>query len=354
MYNFPANAKAALIGVGTYLHPSFASLPATVRDAQAVAAMLADSNRCGYLPANVDVLTEEKATAADIRTALKGLAKATTTDSTVFVFFSGHGGRMLFNGTWHSYLCPREADPSFLSQTAISGDEFSALLAAVPARQLLVMLDACHAAGAVELKAPDGTPMWKAGLPEEYYESLSLGSGRVIIASSKETQYSYVRQQGDLSLFTHHLCEALGGKAAVRGDGLIRVLDVFHHVNEAVQADQPSQTPILKVKDMDLNFAIALDRGGKSVGLSPSASPIVAIREQIIRNPLTGAQKLSLYLTGHPEWADKRTKVDLRRSELEQIQQNLELFGPDPAEKVAKNRVVYSLLSVCLELERVE
>jgi hypothetical protein len=216
------------------------------------------------------------------------------------------------------------------------------------------MLDACHAAGAAELKAPDGTLMWKAGLPDEYYASLSLGSGRVIIASSKETQYSYVRQQGDLSLFTYHLCEALGGKAAVRGDGLIHVLDVFHHVNEAVQADQPSQTPILKVKDLDLNFAIALDRGGKSAGVSPSASPFAAIREQIVKNPLIGAHKLSLLLASHTQWADKRTKVDLRRSELEQIEHNLDLFGPDPAEKAAKNRVVYSLLSVCLELERIE
>ena len=64
--------------------------------------------------------------------------------------------------------------------------------------------------------------------------------------------------QGDLSLFTHHLRDALGGKAAVRGDGLIHVLDVFHYVNEAVQADEHKQTPILKVKDLDLNFAIAV------------------------------------------------------------------------------------------------
>lgn len=352
MPSFPANARALLIGVGDYLHPRFASLPATVRDAEAIAAVLADSNRCGYLSDNVEVLTGEKATAADIRTALKRLAKATDTDSAVFVFFSGHGGRVPENGIWRSYLCPREADPSFLPQTAISGDEFSTLLSAIPARKLLVMLDACHAAGAAGLKAPDGMPMWKAGLPDEYYESLGLGSGRVIIASSKETQYSYVRQQGDLSLFTHHLCEALGGKAAVRGDGLIHVLDVFHHVSEAVQNDQPSQTPILKVKDMDLNFAIALDHGGKSAGVSLSASPMAAIREQIVKNPLVGAQKLSLFMASHTEWADKRTKVDLRRSELEQIQQNLDLFGPDPAEKAAKNRVVYSLLSVCLELER--
>jgi len=51
--------------------------------------------------------------------------------------------------------------------------------------------------------------VWKAGLPETYYEALSRGSGRVVIASSKEEQISYVRLLGELSLFTYHLREAL-------------------------------------------------------------------------------------------------------------------------------------------------
>lgn len=50
--------------------------------------------------------------------------------------------------------------------------------------------------------------MWKAGLPETYYEALSPGSGRVVIASSKEEQFSYAHLQGELSLFTYHLREA--------------------------------------------------------------------------------------------------------------------------------------------------
>ena len=229
---------ALLVGVGDYTHPRFASLPATVRDAQAVATVLTDPARCGYPPGNVQTITGLDTTVANIRAALQSLAQSTGIQSTVFIYFSGHGGRALLpspaggrgaggEGRWRAYLCPREADPDDLAHTAISGDEFSALLAAIPARKLLVMLDACHAAGSAELKAADGTVMWKAGLSDDYYEALSQGSGRVVIASSKAEQYSYVRKQGELSLFTWHLCEALGGKAAVRGDGLIHVLDVF-------------------------------------------------------------------------------------------------------------------------------
>jgi len=344
------NACALLIGVGDYTHPRFPSLPATVRDAQAVTAVLTDPARCGYPSANVHMLTGKQATAANIRTDLKALAESATPESTVFIYFSGHGGRALENGGWRTYLCPREADPDDLAHTAIPGDEFSSLLAAIPARKLLVVLDACHAAGSAELKAADGTVIWKAGLPNDYYEALSQGSGRVVIASSKKDQFSYARAK--LSLFTNHLVQALNGKAAVRGDGLIHVLDVFHYVNEAVQADEPKQTPILKVKDLDLNFPIALDRGGKGGRPTPSVTNVVTIREQIVRDPITGARALSEYLATRPEWAAKRNEVDLKRTDLERIQHELDLFGPNPHDQAAKNRAVYFLLRVCLELEK--
>lgn len=347
-----SGAFALIIGVGDYTNPRFANLPATVRDAQAIATVLTDASRCGYHSNNVQIIVGQDATAANIRNALKTLTRSTNDQSTVFVFFSGHGGRAFENGGWQAYLCPRDANPDDLAHTAVSGKEFSDLLASILSQKLLVMLDACHSAGSADLKATDGTVMWKAGLPDEYYEALSHGGGRVVIASSKPEQYSYVRKQGDLSVFTWHLHEALTGKAAVRGDGLIHVLDVFHHVNEAVQAEEPMQTPILKVKDMDLNFPIALDKGGKGVSAAPIAAAIAEMREQIVRDPLRGARALSDHLATLSGWASKRTEVDLKRTELERIQYELELFGPNPTDQAAKNRVVYYLLRMCLELEQ--
>jgi hypothetical protein len=345
---------ALLVGVGGYSHPHFASLPATVRDAQAIAAILTDPARCGYPSTNVEIITGSDATVANIRAALKILAESTNSESTALVYFSGHGGRALENSVWRAYLCPREADPDDLAHTAISGDDFGTLLAAIPARKLLVVLDACHAGGSAELKVADGTFLWKVGLPDDYYEALSQGSGRVVIASSKENEFSFVHPQGDLSLFTYHLRDALGGRAAIRSDGLIHVLDVFHYVNEAVHADEPKQTPILKAKDLDLNFPIALALGGKAAGLAVSVTPVADIREQIIRAPIAGAKALSEYLATHPEWAAKRDEVDLKRAELERIQHDLDLFGPNPSDKAAKNRAVYFLLRACLELEQSE
>jgi uncharacterized caspase-like protein len=225
-----------IIGVGDYLHAQLPNLSATVSDAEAIGTVLTDPARCGYLPGKVEVISSSKATVANIRSALHSLSKSNNLQSTVLVYFSGHGGRVLQNERWHTYLCPRDTNPADFSSTAISGNEFSELLAAIPARKMLVIIDACHAGGTVELKISGVVIQWKAGLSEDYYEALAQGNGRVVLASSKEDQVSYVR--GKSSLFTHYLVEALGGGAAVRSDGLIHVLDVFHYVNETVQQEQ--------------------------------------------------------------------------------------------------------------------
>ncbi len=138
---FTKSAHALIVGVGEYIHDSFLDLPAAERDAKAISAVLTDSNSCGYSKERVEVLIGENSTASNIREKLKNLSQATDSKSTVFVFFSGHGGRVLVHDAYRSYICPREADPDNLDQTAIPGNEFSDLLAAVPAQKMLVILD---------------------------------------------------------------------------------------------------------------------------------------------------------------------------------------------------------------------
>ena len=97
-----------------------------------------------------------------------------------------------------------------------------------------------------------------------------------------------------------------------------------------------------------MNFPIAVALGGKAAGPAPAAPEIAAIREQIVRAPIAGAKALS----EAEGWAAKRNEVDLKRADLERIQHDLDLFGPNPSDQAAKNRAVYFLLRVCLELEQ--
>lgn len=337
---FSNTAHALIIGVGDYIDNRFSDLPATSRDAKAIAAVLTDPARCGYSKEKVDILTGENATGPNIRQSLESLPQKTNAQSTVFVFFSGHGGRIRENGEYRAYICPREADPDNLSQTAISGEEFSNLLAAVPAQKMLVILDACHAGGSADLKSAGDETQWKSGFPDNYYEALSQGTGRVIVASSKEEQRSYVRPEGDFSVFTWHLREALRGNAGVRGDGLIHVLDVFHYVNEKVRADKPMQIPILKVRDLDLNFALALDKGGKGAGDLPTPTTTL---DEILVSKLDVRQKAE-FVTALLECASMRDK-DTRNAILDEL-------PPDIRNTISRHSVdrvdVMNIVSRCL------
>src|SRR5215216_4561886 len=84
------HGHALLIGVGTYQDAKW-SAPATLADAQGVAAALTDSAISGYPPAQVLLLHGAQVTREGLTTALQKLAQRTTPDDTVVIFFCGHG-----------------------------------------------------------------------------------------------------------------------------------------------------------------------------------------------------------------------------------------------------------------------
>src|ERR1041384_6360189 len=84
------DAHALSIGISAYRHVR--PLPAT-EDAADVAAVLRDPALCGYPEGSVRVLLDGEATRAAILAELDSLAARTTEHSTVFLYFSGHGGR---------------------------------------------------------------------------------------------------------------------------------------------------------------------------------------------------------------------------------------------------------------------
>ena len=97
----------------------------------------------------------------------------------------------------------------------------------------------------------------------------------------------------DNSLFTHFLLEALRGNARTRGDGLIRVFDVFDYVSEEVPA-RGRQHPIFKATDLENNFPIALYRGGKQA--VPAANAALLRRTSVDKRALREAMVESFML----------------------------------------------------------
>jgi Caspase domain len=244
---------ACIIGVG-------ADLPNTVDDAIGFAQILQDAERCAYPVAQVSLLTKEEAKRDNILAALDRLAQSTTPDSTVIVYFSGHGYQVSSSMGEFYYLMPFGYDLSKLSKSAISGVEFTTKLKAIPAKKLLVLLDCCHAGGLGDTKSL-GYEAEKAPLPPEAQALLSEGNGRVFIASSRADEKSLAGKP--YSAFTLALIESLAGKGASHQDGYVRVADVALYAREVVPKWTGNrQHPILNFERAD-NFVLAYYAGGE-------------------------------------------------------------------------------------------
>lgn len=254
------DGHALIIGVG-------ADLPDTVNDANGLANIIRDAGRCAYPPEQVQVLTEAQAARPHILSALDNLARTTDPESTVLIYFSGHGYQVSSTAGKQYYLMPHGYNIHDLARTTISGAEFAGKLKAIPAKKLLVLLDCCHAGGVGDAKVPD-LHFAKKPLPPEVLPLLSEGQGRVLIASSREDELSYVGKP--YSKFTVALLEALCGAGVTKQDGYVRVADLALHAREKVPGrTNDRQHPILHFEHAD-NFVLAYYAGGDT---QPKALP---------------------------------------------------------------------------------
>lgn len=245
---------ALVVGVG-------ADLPNTMDDARGVAQILKDPERCAYPQDQVQVLTGEAASREAILAGLNQLIQIPDPDATVIVYFSGHGHRVSSPVGEHYFLIPYGVDISQLNKTAINGTEFAQKLDLIPASKLLILLDCCHAGGVGEVKNL-GLTFSKSPLPPETLDLLTEGRGRVVIASSREDEYSYAGKP--YSAFTLALIEAFSGTGVAKQDGYVRVADLALHTRQVVPGrTQNKQHPILHFEHAD-NFALAYYAGGEA------------------------------------------------------------------------------------------
>jgi uncharacterized caspase-like protein len=279
-----SQGHACIVGVG-------GDLPNTVDDAVGLANVLKDPERCAYPPEQVHLLTKEQANREGMIAALDQLAKSTTPDATVIVYFSGHGYQVNSPIGEAYYLMPFSYDQTKLHKTAISGTEFITKLQAISAKKLLVLLDCCHAGGLGDTSKL-GYEAEKAPLPPEAQALFNEGKGRVAIASSQANEKSLAGRP--YSAFTLALIEALAGKGASQKDGYVRVADLAMYAREVVpRRTRDRQHPILNFEQAD-NFVLAYYAGGATEpkGLPFDGEPKIepepgAFNQQSTNNQIT-------------------------------------------------------------------
>ncbi len=264
---------ALLIGIGESAYPIW-SLPVTVKDAQALQAILTDVNLCAY-PDNDDhirLLYDEGATRSAILDGLVWLKAKVDADpkATVIVYYSGHG--WLDQSAGRYYLLPHDVAPLDVPSSALSAQAFTEALREIPARRLLVFVDSCHAEGMATAKEPSVIKLppgfAKVALPKDVVNELKQGEGRAVFTSSRGEQRSWIRTDGAMSIYTYHLVEALQGAGNRPGDTVVRVSNLMNHLGQtvpesALKMRQAEQTPFFDTATED--FPVALLRGGKGL-----------------------------------------------------------------------------------------
>lgn len=245
---------ALVVGVG-------GDLPNTVNDARAIANVLKSSNRCGYPSRQVHVLLGPASTRDSIFGALDTLAAKSTADSTVLIYFSGHGFRRTSGPqSGRSYLLPFGYDLEQLQGTSISATEFSGKIKRLRVKKLLVLLDCCHAGSMVKLKNASGEELAPTSMASDVEDIFKQGSGRVVICSSRENEPSFAGHP--YSAFTTAVLESFSGLNSDLHDGYVRVSDLVLHARETVpRRTAGRQHPTIMFRQAD-NFRVCLYAGG--------------------------------------------------------------------------------------------
>jgi len=262
-----------LIGVGSCAYEKW-SLPVTVKDTNAMYTVLTDPSLCSFLSdyQHIRVLNNNKATRNGIIDGLKWLKDQAgrDTDSTCIIYFSGHGWQDSKTGGY--YLIPHDVDPLDIQSSAFPASTFISTLREIRSKQLLVIIDSCHADGMGTSKDSnyDSLPInfSKTEIPDNVRIELKKGEGRAVFTSSRGNQLSWILPDHSMSIYTHHFLEALRGVGNLPGDQFVRLSNVMNHLSKSVPKSakehyNAEQTPFFDTATED--FPIALVQGGKGL-----------------------------------------------------------------------------------------
>jgi len=171
-----ARPRALLIGVGDVPNNALPAIDLDIDNMRNVAVDM------GFAPGDIKVLFNEQATYASVRQALATWVRdGVGPDDHVLIYFSGHGTRvpdpspgnvsgvddaLVLHDVRRTHIQGRAT-----LKNVLIGHEFGAALAAIPSRDVLVLVDACHSGTATR--------------------TLTLGNRRLGVGSGYMKFYSY-------------------------------------------------------------------------------------------------------------------------------------------------------------------
>jgi hypothetical protein len=205
---------AVAIGVSDYKDSRINNLRICHVDAEKMLDVF--TKRCGVEKSNSLLITNEKATLANIRKTLKEeMPKLTQPGDTVFLFWSGHGGQT--EDGKQEFLVPHDGSGDDIKETMLMDEMFGRWIQELDGRKVLIILDACHSGG----MAANAKTLSKSLSSDDDWQPLrfaftqlavakSVGQkDAALIASSTSSEVSFVRKEWDLSVLSYFVPNAI-------------------------------------------------------------------------------------------------------------------------------------------------
>lgn len=247
---------ALLIGVNDYSEVT--DLEYCGADIKALRTKLIDA---GFAPDHVFVMTDGSEakylpSKGNIERQLELIPQMTEPDDLLVLAFSGHGVHLEAT----SYLCPSDANLERPQETLVSLDTVYETLKRCPARQKLLLVDACR-----NTPVPAGNKQIDgAKTMEAFAGSLDAPEGVLVLSSCKPGQISVEDPQFRHGVFMYFFLKGLEGEAdRVMGnrDGAISLLELYRYASDqtkihVVRTRNIAQTPALK-GEFALDYDIA-------------------------------------------------------------------------------------------------
>lgn len=221
------NAYAVVVGIEQY-QQKLPQADFAAHDAEIMGQYL--TKTLGYAEENVVVLLNDRATRTGVEKYIEGwLPDRVEKDDAVFIYFSGHGAPNPKTGK--AFLVPYDGDPAFVEQTGYPLDRLYDRLAALPAKEIVVMLDSCFSgAGGRSVIAKGMRPMVLS------VENPVLAKGKVVVlAASSGVQVSSTYDQKSHGLLTYFFLKGLSGAADRNQDGRVELGEVFEYLKPQVE-----------------------------------------------------------------------------------------------------------------------
>jgi hypothetical protein len=220
------DAYAIVIGIEAYRR-QLPKADFAVRDAQTVTDYL--TKAMGYPEEQVIMLINGHAALGDfVKYFEKWLPNNVETNSTVFVYFSGHGAPDLQTGS--AYLVPYDGDPAFIVETGYSLKRMYDALGKLPAKEIIVALDSCFSgAGGRSVMAPGARP-----LVMNLQTEVALSKNMTVLSASAGDQISATYHEKGHGLFTYFLLKGIQNEGVLNPDGSLRMEDLYGYLKPEV------------------------------------------------------------------------------------------------------------------------